>query len=188
MTESSIIHTRLDGEITLGSQCTAGGGAFSASAGVNSGADTYTISFEAGDLAITFPGKAATVSNYLDRGQISSTPSLRYGADESPITFTFNAHFRDLTDSAAPALMDIINGSGYAGSNWVSTLSSSIASDDSEVFTVDVRWVCEDQGNAADVSKLVLEYCTLSCSISEGDPNSISISGTSWAAEPSVIL
>jgi hypothetical protein len=188
MTESSIIHSRLDGEITLGSQCTAGGGAFSASAGINSGADSYTVAFEAGDLSITLPGRTATVSNYLDRGKFTTPPSIRYGADEQAITFSFSAYFRDLTDSAAPALLDIINNEGYAGSNWISTLSTSIASDDAEVFAVDLRWVITNQGNAADVSKLVLPYCTLSCTIAEGDPNNITINGTSWAVEPSVML
>ncbi|MAH45426.1 hypothetical protein CMI37_06330 [Candidatus Pacearchaeota archaeon] len=185
MTESTIIHTKLDGELTLGSQCTAGGGSFSASAGINSGADTYTVSFEAGDLSLTIPQQ--NVSNYLDRGKIGSTPSLRYG-DDQPITFSFSAYFRDLTDAAAPALVDIINNEGYAGSNWVSTLSTSIASDDAEVFCIDLRWVVTNQGNAADVHKLVLPFCTVNCAIAEGDPNTVTINGTSWSLAPSVVL
>ncbi len=162
MTESTIIHTKLDGELTLGSQCTAGGGSFSASAVVNSGADSYSVSFEAGDLSLTIP--QATISHYLDRGKIRNPPSIRYG-DDQPITFSFSAYFRDLTDAAAPALVDIINNEGYAGSNWVSTRSTSIASDDAEVFTIDLRWVVTNQGNAADVHKLVLPYCTVNCAI-----------------------
>jgi len=185
MSESTIIHTKLDGVLTLGSQCTAGGGAFSASAAINSGADTYTVAFEAGDFSLTIPQPA--ISSYLDRGKFTSPPALRYGDDQA-MTFSFSAYMRDLTDSAAPALIDIINGEGYAGSNWVSTLSSTIADDDSEVFSVDLRWVITNQGDATDISKLVLPFCTVNLSLAEGDPNTVSISGTSWASEPSVIL
>jgi len=35
---------------------------------------------------------------------------------------------------------------------------------------------------------LVLPFCTLNYSLSEGDPNSISISGTSWSVAPSVLV
>ncbi len=185
MSESTIIHTKLDGVLTLGSQCTAGGGAFSASAAVNSGADSYTVAFEAGDFSLTIPQPA--VSSYLDRGGFTSPPSLRYG-DAQAMSFSFSCFMRDLTDASAPALIDIINNQGYAGSNWVSTLSTSIADDDSEVFAIDLRWVITNQGDATDVSKLVLPYCTVNLSLSEGDPNSVSISGTSWASKPSVIL
>tara|TARA_Y100000310_G_scaffold212967_1_gene213866 strand:- start:679 stop:1236 length:558 start_codon:yes stop_codon:yes gene_type:complete len=185
MSESTVIHTKLDGVLTLGSQCTAGGGAFSASAGINSGADTYTVAYEAGDLSLTIPQQS--VSSYLDRGKFTSPPALRYGDDQS-ISFSFSCFFRDLTDSAAPALVDIISNQGYAGSNWVSTLSTSIASDDAEVFTIDLRWVVTNQGDATDVHKLVLPYCTVNCTIAEGDPNTVTISGTSWAVAPSVLL
>jgi len=185
MTESTIIHTKLDGQLTLGSQCNAGGGSFSASAAVNTGADSYTVAFETGDLSLTIPQQA--VSNYLDRGKIGGTPSLRYGDDQA-ITFSFSAYFRDLTDAAAPALVDIISNQGYAGSNWVSTLSTSNSSDDAEVFTIDLLWVVENQGNSADIHKLVLPFCTVNLSIAEGDPNTVSISGTSWAVAPSVLL
>ena len=185
MTESTIIHTKLDGQLTLGSQCTAGGGAFSAAAGINSGADTYTVAYQAGDLSLSIP--QASVSNYLDRGKFTSPPSIRYGDDQA-ITFSFSAYFRDLTDSGAPALIDIINNEGYAGSNWVSTLSTSIASDDAEVFTIDLRWIVTNQGSASDVHKLVLPYCTVNLAIAEGDPNTVTINGTCWASEPSVIL
>jgi len=185
MSESTIIHTKLDGVLTLGSQCTAGGGAFSASAGINSGADTYTVAYEAGDLSLTIP--QATISSYLDRGKFTLPPSVRYGDDQA-ITFSFSAYFRDLTDSSAPALVDIISNQGYAGSNWVSTLSTSIAADDAEVFAIDLRWVVTNQGDATDVHKLVLSACTVNCAIAEGDPNTVTISGTSWAVEPSVLL
>lgn len=185
MAESTIIHTKLDGELTLGSQCTAGGGSFSASAGINTGADSYIVQFEAGDLSLTIP--QATISHYLDRGKFRSPPSLRYGDDQA-ITFSFSAYFRDLTNDSSPALVDIINNEGYAGSNWVSTLSTSIASDDAEVFTIDLRWIVTNQGDATDVHKLVLPFCTVNCAIAEGDPNTVTINGTSWAAEPSVIL
>ena len=84
--------------------------------------------------------------------------------------------------------MDIVSNQGYAGSNWVSTLSTSIASDDAEVFSVDLRWVITNQGNASDVSKLVLPYCTLNGAIAEGDPNMFTINGTCWSLAPSVIL
>ena len=184
MSESTIIHPTLAGQLTLGSQCTAGGGTFDAAASVASGAQTYTVAYEAGDLSLTIPQQS--ISHYLDRGKITSPPSIRYGDDQA-ITFSFSAYFRDLTDSGAATLVDICQNSGHVTSNWISTLSTSIANDDAEVFTVDLRWIVTNQGDATDTPALVLPFCTVNCAIAEGDPNTVTINGTCWSVAPSVM-
>jgi len=186
MAEQTIIHTKLDGLLQFASQCTAATGGFDATGSVATGADSYVVAFEAGDLSLTIPGSA--VSSYLDRGKLRSPPALRYGDDQA-VTFSFSAYFRDMVSTGSEGLMDILNRTGLVASTpWISTLSSSGSTDDAEVFAVDLMWQVENQGSASDTHLMVLPYCTLSYSLAEGDPNTISISGTSWAAAPSVIL
>jgi hypothetical protein len=143
----------------------------------NGGSNTYTVEYEAGDLSLTIPG--STVVNPLDRGQFGATPSLRYG-DDQPITGSFTAYLRDLTDGSAATLEDIISQSGFVGSTWVSTLGTN-----AEVFTVTIEWKIEgtDHGDAADHT-LTLNHCVVTGGFSEGDPDTISISFTSYDLFP----
>ena len=186
MAEQTIIHTKLDGLLKFASQSSAAAGGFDATGSTRTGAEEYVVAFEAGDLSLTVGG--ASISNYLDRGKLGTTPSVRKG-DDTPMTFSFSAYFRDLVSSGSAGLMDILNHTGVVASTpWISTLSSSGSADDAEVFAVDLLWSIENQGNAADTHTIVLPYCTLNYSLAEGDPNTISISGTSWAVAPSVLL
>lgn len=164
MAISQIIKTKRDGSITLSD---------------NGGTHSLTVAFEAGDFSLSIPGPS--VINSLDRGQFGATPSLRYG-DDAAMTFSFSANLRDLSDAAYATLESIILQSGFVGSTWVSTMGAS-----GEVFTVNVVWTIEgtDHGDGADHT-ITLQHCVLTGSLAEGDPDTISISGTSYDLFPTV--
>ena len=134
MSESLIVKTKRDGTIKFLD---------------NSGANTYTVAYEAGDLNISIPGP--TVISPLDRGSLGSPPSLRY-SDDAPITGSFTAYLRDLGDAAY------------------------------------LQWTIEgtDHGDASD-HVLTLPFCVVTGSLSEGDPDQISISFTSYSVYPSAV-
>lgn len=187
MAESTVVKTRLDGSLTFASQATAGGGGYNADGTIATGSSSYVVSFETGDLSITSSGPQGGINNFLDRGKLGAQPQLRLG-DEAPMTFSFSAYFRDMTDASTETLMDIVNQSGDIDSTWTSTLSTSPASDDAEVFCVDLKWTVTNAGDASDTHLMVLPFCTLNFSVAEGDPNSITINGTSWATKPSILV
>jgi len=160
MAESTIVKTKRDGTIK-----------FKDNAGVN----VYTVAYEAGDLSVSIPGP--TVISPLDRGEFGDPPSLRY-SDDAAITGSFTAYLRDLTDDGYSTLEEIILQSGDVGNNWVSTLGS-----DAEVFALTLEWTIADPDGD---HVMTLPYCVVTGSLSEGDPNQVSISFTSYANFPSV--
>lgn len=165
MAISTIRKTKRDGKITLRD---------------NAAAHTLEVAFEAGDLNITIP--KTTVSLELDRGSIGSPPDIRYG-DDAPITGTFTARLRDLSDAAYATLESILMESGFVSTDWVSTMGAN-----GEVFTLDILWEIEgtDHGDATDHS-LILPYCYITGSLAEGDSDIINISFTSYAVLPTSI-
>ena len=187
MSESTVVKTKIDGTLTFASQSTAGGGGFVSAGTVASGASSYVVSYEAGDFSMSVPGVQGAVNNFLDRGKITSPASIRLG-DQAPITFSFTAMLRHITDSGADTLMDILNQTGNISGNWTSTSSTSIAADDAEVWTVDLKLAIVNPGDASgDSHFIVLSQVALNYSMAEGDPDSISISGTSFAAAPQYV-
>lgn len=140
---------------------------------------TYTVAFEAGDFALTVPGR--TVNLFLDRGVITSPPNIRYG-DDQPLTFTFTAQLRDVSDATDATLPAILMDTGIVGSTWVSRGGAN-----GEVKTFRLTWTIEgtDHGDTADHT-LVLDYCYITGSVSEGDPSIVSISGTCYELYPTV--
>lgn len=178
---STIVKTKRDGELTLAALA---GGAFDLATGaLKGGAKSLTVAYEGGDFNLSIPGPA--VNSFLDRGKLIDPPSLRYG-DDAPMTWTFTAYLRDLSDAAYATLEEILMQSGYVGTNWESTLGA--AAGCAEVFTVDLRWTIEgvDHCDATD-HILICQYCVVSGSLAEGDPNNISLSGTSYTLYPTVI-
>ena len=161
MAESTIVKTKRDGTIK-----------FKDNAGVN----VYTVAYEAGDLSVSIPGP--TVISPLDRGEFGDPPSLRY-SDDAAITGSFTAYLRDLTDDGYSTLEEIILQSGDVGNNWVSTLGS-----DAEVFALTLEWTIADPDGD---HVMTLPYCVVTGSLSEGDPNQVSISFTSYANYPSSV-
>lgn len=187
MPESTVVKTKIDGTLTFASQSTAGGGGFVAAGTVATGASSYVVAYEAGDFSMTVPGVQGAVNNFLDRGKITSPASIRLG-DQAPITFSFSAYFRDMTDAGVETLMDILNQTGNVSGNWTSTTSTSIASDDAEVWTVDLKLAITNPGDpTGDTHFIVLSQCALNYSLAEGDPTAITINGTSYAAAPQYV-
>lgn len=166
MAISTIVKTKHDGSITI-------------SDGTSVTPLTLTVEYEAGDFNLSIPGPS--VSNFLDRGKFGSTPSLRYG-DDAPMTFSFTANLRDISDASYMTLESIIANSGTFASTWVSRGGAN-----AEVKTVKVLWTIEGtaHGDSADHT-ITLDHCVLTGSLQEGDPNTISISGTCYQVWPSV--
>jgi len=146
----------------------------------NAAAHSYTISLEPGDLSITIPG--TTVSNYLDRGSIGATPSIRY-VDDQPMTFTLSGYLRDVSDASYATLPEFIAGpSGYVGTTWVSTMGAN-----GEVPTWTVTITIEESNHTGSADHtIVLNFCYITGSITDGDPATVSISGTSYDVYPTV--
>ena len=139
-----------------------------------------TVAFEAGDFNLTIPGPAVVAN--LDRGVFGSTPSLRY-SDDQAMTATFTAYLRDLSDGSYATLEEIILQSGDVGTNWVSTLGG-----DAEVLTFNVVLTIAGvvHGDSTDHT-LTLPHCVITGSLAEGDPDTVSISLTSYANFPTDI-
>jgi hypothetical protein len=164
MAESTIVKTKRDGTLTFSD---------------NAAANSYTVAFEAGDMNVSIPGR--TINLFLDRGEITSPPSIRWG-DDQPMTATFTAQLRDVSDVAVAVLTDLITNGGFFASGWVSTGGAN-----AEVKTVDCLWTIEgsDHGDPADHT-VTLPYCFVTGSIADGDPVTLSISLTSYAVYPTV--
>lgn len=165
MAESTVLRTKRDGEIVIMD---------------SAGAHSYTISYEPGDFSYDVPGNG--IVSALDRGSIGSTPSIRYG-DEQPMTFSFTATLRDLGDAskAYATLLDIchIYDGGYVDNTWVSTLGIN-----SDVVTWTVAFTVDGSAFGESDKTITFPYCVLTASVSEGDPDTVSVKGTSYAARP----
>jgi len=178
---STVVKTKRDGILTFGALS---GGAFDPGTGaLKAGAKSLDVAFEAGDFNLSIPGPA--VSLFLDRGQITSPPQVRYG-DDQPMTWSFTAHLRDLSDKTYATLEEILMQSGYVGANWESTLGA--AAGCAEVFAVGLRWkiLGTTHCDASD-HIILLQYNVVTGSLAEGDPNTISLSGTDYEVFPGVI-
>ena len=146
----------------------------------NAGANSLTIAYEAGDFSLSVP--ARTVSLYLDRGTMNATPQIRH-VDDQPMTGTFTAQLRDISDAAYATLEELLLGpSGFIGSTWVSTMGAT-----GEVFTCTATWTIEgtDHGDASD-HVVACNFCYFTGSLADGDPSTISCSFTSYDLFPTV--
>lgn len=137
------------------------------------------MAFEAGDLSFTIGG--ATVNNFLDRGRLTSPPAIRYG-DDQPITGTFTGMLRDLSDATDVTLFEILAQSGAVGSGWTSTMGVN-----GEVFTLKIRWEIAGviHGDPSNHS-CEFDHSVVTGSVSEGDPDVLNLSWTSYILFPVV--
>ena len=167
MAISTVVKTKRDGTLTIKD-------------GTSPTPLSLPVAYEAGDFNLTIPGPAITSA--LDRGSFGGTPSLRYGDDQA-MTATFSAYLRDLGDASYATLEEVIMQSGDVGTNWVSTLGANAA-----VLTFSVTFDIEgsDHGDAGDHS-LTLPHCVITGSLAEGDPDTVSISITSYSNYPTDI-
>ena len=146
----------------------------------NAAGNTLTVAFETGDFNLNIPGE--TIVNVLDRGAIGATPCLRHG-DDQPMDWSFTATLRDLSDAAYATLEEIVMQSGFVGSTWVSTMGAN-----GEVFTLSLTWTVEgtDHGDSADHA-ITVPFCVVTGGFAEGQPDTINISGTSYAVRPTIV-
>lgn len=144
------------------------------------GAHSLTITLERGDFNMTIPGP--TVNVFLDRGRFGATPSLRYG-DDQPCTWSISGDLTDVSDASYATLMGIIAPTqGYVGSTWVSTMG---ATGEVKTWTITVTIEGTDHGDSADHT-IVMNFCAVTGSVADGDPCTVSLSGTSYVIYPTL--
>ena len=135
---------------------------------------TLPIVYEAGDFSIDNLNEGLVETTaYLDRGVFAT---LRKTNAVFP-AFSFSAHMTDLSDNTDKLLYDLARKTG-AFASAVSTLGAN-----ADAMTYKLTWTCEGTnfGDTAD-HILVLNDVRVTVSISEGDPNSFSVSGIVYGA------
>ena len=153
MAESTSVAVRRDGTIYIKD-------------GTTPTPNAYVVAYENGDFSYTEEKSDRVVIR--DRGTIVG---LRR-ADDPVISFSFTVHFRELTNATSDSLIDFIMKTGNCAS-YVST-----GGDGYEQFLVDIDFdvdktvVGDTLGQRATLSKCLLTY-----QVSEGDPDSISLTG-----------
>jgi len=165
MAESTIVRTKRDLTVII-----------------TDGAASYTVAYEPGDFSLDIP--LYSVELFLDRGAIAATPSIRKG-DDAPMTFSFSAYERDWASVAGHAtLLDlavVFATAHYVADNWTSTIGTA---SDVTTWTVQIVQEGSDFGEA-DLT-MTLPYSVIRGSRADGLPNTINISGTSYALRPTV--
>ena len=111
------------------------------------------------------------VNVYQSRGTLHS---IRLG-EKTFITGSFSAMLADVSDSSAGNLLDFIRKSNAYSSN-----ASTLGSGDAYLIKITLEIEGTDLGDSADHT-IVLDDCACSADVSEGEPDSISISWTSYA-------
>ena len=132
------------------------------------------IVYEAGDFSIDNLNEGLVETTaYLDRGEFAT---LRKTNRVFP-SFSFTAHLTDLSDGTDKLLYDLARKTG-AFAAAVSTLGTA-----ADAMTYKLTWTCEGTnfGDTAD-HILVLNDARVTVSLSEGDPNSFSVSGIVYGA------
>jgi hypothetical protein len=135
---------------------------------------TLAIVYEAGDFSIDNLNEGLVETTaYLDRGVFAT---LRKTNAVFP-SFSFSAHMTDLSDATDRLLYDLARKTG-AWTTAVSTLGAA-----ADAMTYKLTWACEGTnfGDSADHT-LIMNDCRITISISEGDPNSFSVSGIVYGA------
>jgi len=188
MAESTVTKTRLEGVITLGAYA---GGAFDLSDGSTLGsANSYEVSYEAGDLSLTIPGRARSV--LADRGSIVDV----LPGDEQASTLQFSCYFRQGSSETDDTITDIAKwlvidpadaGSDNIGANWESVYSSGPGNEDARVNGLSVRLAITNSGDSGDVSYIICQKCYGTLSFSEGDPDTLQLSLTCTDPIPTIL-
>lgn len=126
----------------------------------------YTVAYENGDFSYTEEKSDRVVIR--DRGSIVG---LRR-ADDPVLSFSFTVHFRELTNASSDSIIDFIMKTGNASSNV------SAGGNGYEQYLVDIEFNV-DKTVVGDTlaQRAVLSKCLLTYQISEGDPDSISLTG-----------
>jgi hypothetical protein len=147
---SNIVKTKRDGIVTL----------------LDGAAATYIANFNVGDF--TFESTKDDLIVIYDRNTIAGS---RKG-NQPQINFSFTCHLRAMTSSTADVLLDFISGN-MAGSALTSTGGTGFEQYLCDVqFKIDATSIGDSSNYLATFSK-----CLLTATITEGEPDSIAISG-----------
>lgn len=134
---------------------------------------TVTVQFDQADFAVSgLKDKLKDVTAYQTRGTLHS---VRYAARSFP-TLSFSFMVSEFSEASAGTLIDMITGkSSTPFAARVSTLGAT-----ADVMTFDVKLTVEAsdfESGTSDLS-LICEDVFLEFDFSEGDPDTISVSGT----------
>lgn len=149
MAESTAVAVRRDGTITL----------------KDGGGNSYDIAYENGDFSYTEEKADRIVIR--DRGVIVG---LRAG-DDPVLSFSFTCHLRELTSAADPTTLDFIMDTGSFSGN------TSVGGAGYEQYLIDIDFQIATTAAGGITDKATLSKCLLTYQISEGDPDSISLTG-----------
>lgn len=131
---------------------------------------TLTVQYEEGNFSLSGLQEGLTeINTYLDRGVLGTVRKT----NASFPTFSFNAYLTDISDGTDATLPDLVLKSGSFASA-VSTLGAN-----ADVMTYKLTWTIEGTnfGDSADHT-CVLNDCHIMIDMSEGDPDTFSVSGT----------
>lgn len=144
-------------------------------------AHSLEVAYEQGNFNLNIAGK--TVNVFPDRGDFGSTPSVRFG-DDQPMTFSFEAYLRDISDAAYATLEQLVTRTGYIPATWV-PVNGALAT--TEVALYDLFWDIEGSNHADSADhQLILRNCWVSGSLVEGDPDVVTINGVAYDVYPEV--
>ena len=124
---------------------------------------TLVVPFDNGDFTVSgFNADDAELKIYKTRG---TKRSFRKGQDLE-YSGSFSAAFADLSDAVESTLIDFVNKSGSYSGN----LSTSV--DKGDVYTNDLLWTVTYGG---ETHTITLSDCYITWDVSEGEPDSFSI-------------
>ena len=148
---SNIVKTKRDGVVAL----------------IDGGATTYTANFQVGDFSFEVSRPEVIVSR--DRATIVGARN----GDDPTISLSFTCHLRAFHDAGNDAMLDFVLGQ-LSGSLLTSTGGTGY-----EPFLCTVRYTI-DATSLGDSKTYVATFskCQRIASISEGDPDSITLAGT----------
>lgn len=143
--------------------------------GTTPGAVSLTAPFTVGDLSLT--GLQETQNNvvaYETRGTLNS---VRHSSRTYP-SVSFSLHLADLSDGTDQTVVDFLLKQASFSAN-VSTFGAN-----AEVYAIQVTLTIEgtDWGDTADHTIVMADFVPTSVDIAEGEPNTVSVSGTVYGS------
>jgi hypothetical protein len=149
MAESTVVAVPRDGTITI----------------TNGDATSYVVSYENGDMSMNLD-KAERIVIY-DRASIVG---LRAGNDPVP-SISFSVHLREFTNASSDTLLDFVYKTGN------SSAATSTGGTGFEQFLVTVEFQANMSGLSGSNTKVTFEKVLLTAAVSEGNPDTIAMSG-----------
>ena len=169
MAESTVVRTKRDAILSW-----------------TNGTYTYVFAYEPGDFKFDVP--LETIELYLDRGVMADSngrPSIRKGNDQ-PMTGSFSVYLRNIADLAgSPTFATALDlGVRFVG-RYATSLASTLANY-SDVETGTLTWSVDGTMVGEADQTLTFPYVALRAKGSDGDPDMVEITFTSYALRPTV--